>query len=144
MARSVSTREQVELLEKVPLFSSCTKKELTAIAGAGKVVEHPSGYVICHEGQAGHGLHVVLSGETKVEIAGRTRRRLGPGAFFGEIALLDRGPRTATVIAETPVVTFVLPVWNFRTLVRSQPGLAVKVLEEVASRLRSADASFTH
>jgi CRP-like cAMP-binding protein len=145
MARtSASTKERMEALRKVPLFSSCTNKELAAIAAAGKIAQHQAGYVICHEGQTGHGLHVVLDGETRVEIGGRTRRRLGRGAYFGEIALLDRGPRTATVVAETPVETFVLPVWNFRSLVKSQPGLAFKLLEELCGRLRSTETSLSH
>jgi CRP/FNR family transcriptional regulator len=142
--RTTSNKQLTELLRKVPLFSSCTNKELAAIAGAGKSVRHEAGYVICHEGQTGHGLHVVIAGETRVEVGGRTRRRLGPGAFFGEIALLDRGPRTATVVAETPVETFVLPVWNFRSIVKAQPGLAFKLLEEVCRRVRSSETSLTH
>ena len=80
-------------------------------------------------------------GQTKVQINGRTRRKLGPGAFFGEIALLDGGPRTASVIAETDVHTISIPHWNFRSLLKEQPPLALKMLEETCKRLRVENAS---
>ncbi len=145
MARKTAAQKQlVDLLRTIPLFSACTNKELTLIANAGKLISHDEGHVICHEGETGYGLHAILEGETRVEIGGRTRRRLGPGAFFGEIALLDRGPRTATVVAETPVETFVLPFWSFRGVLKSQPGLAFKMLEETCRRIRVVDTSLTH
>jgi CRP/FNR family transcriptional regulator, cyclic AMP receptor protein len=104
-------------------------------------VEFGAGDVICREGETGVGLHVVVSGETKVQVGGRTRRRLGPGAFFGEVALLDGGPRSATVVADTPVRTLSIPAWSFRSLLKSQPSLSLKMLEEVCRRLRTVDAS---
>lgn len=145
MARKTAPNKQlVDLLRTIPLFSACTNKELTAIASAGKHVSHDEGHVICREGETGFGLHAILEGETRVEIGGRTRRRLGPGAFFGEIALLDKGPRTATVVAETPVETFVLPFFSFRGLLKAQPALALKMLEETCRRIRVIDTSLTH
>jgi CRP-like cAMP-binding protein len=74
-------------------------------------------------------------------VGGRTRRRLGPGSFFGEISLLDRGPRTATVVAETPVRALSLSAWNFRAALKEHPSLAVKMLKELASRVRTANPS---
>jgi len=145
MARkTATTKDLIELLGKIPLFSACSKRELAAIAASGKESVHPEGHVICREGEIGHGLHVVLEGTTRIEIRGRTRRRLGRGAFFGEIALLDKGPRTATVVADSPVRTFVVPSWNFHSLIKSQPTLALKMLEEVCSRLRATESSITH
>lgn len=137
-------RQQLDLLRTVPLFAGCSDRELKAIAGSGKEVRFESGREICTEGETGVGLHVIIQGEVKVQVGGRTRRRLGPGAFFGEVALLDGGPRSATVVAETPLVTFVVPVWGFRTLLKGQPSLALKMLEEVCRRLRGADASLHH
>jgi CRP/FNR family transcriptional regulator, cyclic AMP receptor protein len=93
------------------------------------------------QGHVGVGLFVILDGETKVVVGGRTRRRLGPGSFFGEISLLDRGPRTATVVAETPVRALSLSAWNFRAALKEHPSLAVKMLEELASRVRAANPS---
>lgn len=145
MARSTQSNSQLtDLLKTIPLFSSCSRAELNRIAAIVKEVEFPAGRTICKEGQSGVGLHVIVEGETKVQIGGRTRRRLGSGAFFGEIALLDGGPRSATVIAETPVRTLSIPSWSFKTTLKSQPGLALKMLEETCRRLRTADSSMTN
>ena len=95
MPRVKSTPHFHALLKTVPLFSNCTKKELFTIASIVKDVDFEAGRTICREGESAVGLHVVVEGETNVQIGGRTRRRLGPGAFFGEIALLDGGPRSA-------------------------------------------------
>ena len=145
MARTKSRPELTALLRTVPIFSSCTAKELSTIAAAVKEVDFPAGKVICEEGQTGVGLHVIVQGETKVQIGGRTRGRLGPGAFFGEIALLDGGPRTATVIAETPVKALSIVIWDFKAILKSQSNLALKMLEEVCRRLRATnESSLTH
>ena len=136
MIRRKKDTSYTEVLGTLPIFSACSKKELSSIAAAGKEVPFPAGRVICREGESGIGIHIILEGETKVQVGGRTKRRLGPGAFFGEIALLDGGPRTATVIAETPVRTFSLTSWAFKSLLKSQPTLALKMLEEVCRRIR--------
>ena len=142
--KSKANSEVMNLLKTVPLFSSCSPKELASIAAIVKEVEFPPGKVITEEGETGIGLHVVVEGETKVQVGGRTRRRLGPGAFFGEIALLDGGPRTATVVAETPVRTLAIPAWSFKSVIRTQPNLALKMLIEVCRRLRANEAPLTH
>ena len=140
-AKTASQRQLVDLLRTVPLFAGCSDRELKGIASAGKEVQFEANRAICTEGETGAGLHILVQGEVKVQVGGRTRRRLGPGAFFGEIALLDGGPRSATVISETPLVTFSVPVWGFRSLLKSQPALTLKMLEEVCRRLRGADTS---
>jgi CRP/FNR family cyclic AMP-dependent transcriptional regulator len=144
MARARANTETLNLLKTVPVFSACSPKELRSIAEIVKEVQFPPGKVICKEGETGIGMHVVVSGETKVSIGGRTRRRLGPGAYFGEIALLDGGPRTATVTAETPVKTLSIPAWSFKAMIKTQPNLALKMLEEACRRLRGNDTSLTH
>jgi CRP/FNR family transcriptional regulator, cyclic AMP receptor protein len=133
--------DHLEKLRRVPLFAGCSDRELKSIAASVKEVHFPAGKTICKEGDSGVGLHVILDGDTKVQINGRTRRRLGPGAFFGEIALLDGGPRSATVIAETDVTTLWLAVWSFRSVLSANPSLAVKMLEELGRRVRSTDRS---
>jgi CRP/FNR family transcriptional regulator len=133
----------LQALRSVPLFSGCTDKELRDIAKMTKEVRFPEGKQICKEGQTGLGLHVITEGETKVVINGRTRRRLGPGAFFGEMALLDNGPRSATVIAESPVSTLSLSAWDFKEGIRNHPTIALKVLEEMSKRLREVDSSLS-
>lgn len=136
--------ELTDLLRTVPIFSACTNKELSSIAAIVKEVEFPAGTMICKEGETGVGMHVVREGETRVQIGGRTRRRLGPGAFFGEIALLDGGPRTATVVAETPVKTLAIPSWSFKAVIKSQPTLALKMLEEVCRRVRANESTLSN
>jgi CRP/FNR family transcriptional regulator len=142
--RQAEKKEVVEFLRTVPLFSACTQKELNTIAEVTKEVPFPAGAEICREGETGVGLHLIVEGETRVQIGGRTRRRLGPGAYFGEIAVLDGGPRTATVVAETPVRTFAVSSWNFKGVLRSHPTLAVKLLEEVCRRIRSYATPVSH
>jgi CRP/FNR family cyclic AMP-dependent transcriptional regulator len=142
--RTTSGSDHTRLLRNVPLFSDCTPRELSSIASSGKEVSFPAGKVIAKEGETGVGMHVILEGETKVLVGGRTRRRLGAGAFFGEIALLDDGPRTATVVAETPVRAFVIPSWNFKSILKANPSLSLKMLHEVSRRLRSSQTSLSH
>jgi CRP/FNR family cyclic AMP-dependent transcriptional regulator len=134
---------KLEVLRSVPIFSGCSDKELREIAKLTKEVEFPEGKQICEQGQTGLGLHVITDGETRVVVNGRTRRRLGPGAFFGEMALLDNGPRTATVIAESPVSTLSLSAWDFKEGIRDHPTIALKVLEEVSRRLRETDSALS-
>ncbi len=141
--RGRADRQLVEQLKKVPLFSGCSARELASLGRFLREVDFPAGRQIVQEGRTGTGLHVIVEGETKVVVGDRTRRRLGPGDFFGEISLLDRGPRTATVIAETPVRTLSLSAWNFRAALKEHPSLAVKMLEELASRVRTAGSSPT-
>jgi CRP/FNR family transcriptional regulator, cyclic AMP receptor protein len=141
--RGRADRKLVEQLKTVPLFSGCSDRELASLATFLREVSFPAGREIVQEGRTGTGLHVIIEGETKVVVGDRTRRRLGPGAFFGEISLLDRGPRTATVVAETPVRTVSLSSWNFRAALKEHPSIAVKMLEELASRLRMAGLSVT-
>jgi CRP/FNR family cyclic AMP-dependent transcriptional regulator len=145
MARnSRSKTDLTSFLKTIPLFSSCTSAELKRIAAIVKEVQFAPGQTICREGETGVGLHVVVEGETKVQIGGRTRRKLGAGAFFGEIALLDGGPRSATVVADTPVRTLSIPAWSFKTTLKANPNLALKMLEETCRRLRTSNAMMTN
>jgi CRP/FNR family cyclic AMP-dependent transcriptional regulator len=143
-ARRGANKELVERLRSIPLFSGCSARELASIASYTREASYQPGREIVTEGDMGVGLHVILEGETKVMIDGQLKQRLGPGAFFGEIALLDRGPRTATVVAETPVRTATLSSWNFRGALKAHPSIAVKMLEELARRIRRAERSVTH
>ena len=141
--RGRADRKLVEQLKTVPLFSGCSTRELASLGRFLHEVDFPAGRQIVQEGRTGTGLHVIIEGETKVVVGDRTLRRMGQGAFFGEISLLDRGPRTATVVAETPVRTLTLSAWNFRAALKEHPSMAVKMLEELASRVRSAGSSLT-
>lgn len=124
-------------LAKVPIFSGCSKRELAIIARAAKEVSHAEGTVIAREGERGVGLFLILEGQCRVTIGGKTKAKLGPGDFFGEVALLDGGPRTATVSALTPVRLVGITGWVFRGLLMEHPSIALKTLEAVAGRLRA-------
>lgn len=130
--------EVVAKLANVPLFSGCSKKELALVARSTKEVAHRKGTVVAREGEPGVGLFVILEGECEVTVGGRRKAKLGPGDFFGEIALLDGGPRTATVTALTDVRLVGITGWVFRGLITEHPGIALKTLEAVAGRLRAA------
>ena len=127
----------VTKLGQVPIFSGCSRRELTLIARAAKEVVHKQGTLIAREGERGIGLFMILEGECRVSIGGKTKARLGPGDFFGEVALLDGGPRTATVSAVTQVKLIGITGWVFRGLLMEHPSIALKTLEAVAGRLRS-------
>jgi len=131
------------LLQKVPIFSDCSSRDLAAVARGLKEVHHKEGTVIAREGDPGVGLFIIVEGTAKVTIGGRPKATLGPGDFFGEIALLDGGPRTATVTAASDVNLLGLTEWVFRGLLQEHPAIAVKTLQAMAGRLRSATKAAT-
>jgi CRP/FNR family transcriptional regulator, cyclic AMP receptor protein len=140
----VAKPDPVEMLGSVPIFEGCSKKELSQIAGAAKRVTHREGSVLAREGQSGVGFFMILEGAASVKVGGRVRRKLGPGDFFGEISLLDGGPRTATVSSEGEVTTLGLTPWDFKRLVEGNPAIASKMLKVMAQRLRTSSKDPTH
>jgi len=124
-------------LRSVPLFAGCTDKELTFIASRVDEVEFPVGKVLTKKGESGGDFFVILEGKAEVD-AGDGKRALGPGDFFGEIALLDNGPRTATVKAATPMRCLVLGHEQLRDVLHQNAEIAVKLLRAVTQRLRAA------
>jgi CRP/FNR family cyclic AMP-dependent transcriptional regulator len=139
----VGAQQVVKKLAGVPLFSECSNKDLQLIARAGKEATHREGTVIAREGEAGVGFFLLLDGTAKVTIGGRTVAKLGPGDFFGEVALLDRGPRSATVTATSDLTLFGITEWVFRSLLHERPSIAIKTLQVLAGRLRKASKSPT-
>lgn len=139
----MATKDVVTRLGQVPIFSGCSKRELQTIARAVRRLEHSEGSVIAREGEPGAGLFVIDVGEAVVTIGGRKVNHLNAGDFFGEMALLDGGPRTATVTAETDVTLFALTEWVFRGLLAEHPSIAIRTLEAMAARLRKAATSPT-
>jgi len=139
----VPTKEVVTRLSKVPLFSGCSQRDLQTIARVVKDIDHEDGTVIAREGEPGIGLFVIADGTAVVTIGGAKKATLGPGDFFGEIALLDGGPRTATVTATSDVKLLGLTEWVFRGLMQEHPSIAVKTLQAMAGRLRNATKSAT-
>lgn len=140
MAKKSSSKARIaELLKEVPLFEGCSKKEMSLLADIAEEMHYEAGQTICAEGDPGLGLQVIIEGDARVEIKKQARRRMGPGTFFGEIALLDGRPRSATVIAETDVLALSIPAWSFQAVLKQQPQIAVKMLPVLAHRLRSAE-----
>ncbi|HVF12350.1 MAG TPA: cyclic nucleotide-binding domain-containing protein [Actinomycetota bacterium] len=140
----MANNEVVRSLKNVPLFEGLSLRELKLIAQAGKEVDHPSGRVIVEEGTNGVGFHLILEGSAKVIVRGKKKSSLGPGDYFGEISLIDRGPRMATVVAEDPVRTLTLSSWSFMPLVERHPAIAKKLLLGLCQRLRNLDSSIQH
>ena len=130
-------------LSKVPMFAACSQRELQTVARAVREVTHKAGTVIAREGEPGIGLFIITDGTASVTIGGSKKGTITPGEFFGEIALLDGGPRTATVTADTDVRLLGLTEWVFRGLVQEHPSIAVKTLQAMAARLRSATKAAT-
>ena len=128
---------RIDRLRSVPLFASCTDKELSFIASRVDEVDIPAGQVLTKKGESGGDFFIILEGKAEVEAA-EGKRALGPGDFFGEIALLDNGPRTATVKAATPMRCLVLGHEQFRDVLHQNGDIAVKVLRAVTQRLRAA------
>lgn len=133
----MAKQDPVKLLSGVPIFEGLTTKELKAIAAAGKEVAHREGAVLAKEGDLGVGFFLLLDGTASVKVGPRTVQKLNAGDFFGEISLLDGGPRTATVTAQTPVTTLGITPWTFKRLVEQNPSIASKMLKVMAQRLRS-------
>ena len=133
-----SKKERVSRLGQVRLFKELSKSDLKELEDIGRVVEHAPGHTIIDQGESGAGFHMILSGEVKVVRGGRTVARLGPGEVFGEMALIDGGPRTATVVAETDTTTFAIATWDFRALVKKRPGMSWSLLLSMTERLREA------
>jgi CRP-like cAMP-binding protein len=133
-----------ELLRTVPLFSHCTRKELTELSSLTSTVTMPADKVVVRQGQPGKEFIVIVEGKATVAIDGQSVATLGPGDFFGEIALLDGGPRTATVTADTDLVAEVMSHQEFATLLMDVPEVTRGILKGVAARLRAADANLAH
>jgi CRP/FNR family transcriptional regulator, cyclic AMP receptor protein len=134
-------RSKADLLRNVPLFSTCTKRELARIAALVDEVEASKGKVIVRQGDPGRECFVIRDGKARVAIRGKGNTVLGPGSFFGEMSLLDQGPRSATVTAETDIQLLVLGSREFSSLVEEVPTVAVRVMRGLAERLREAERS---
>jgi CRP-like cAMP-binding protein len=135
LGKDAKTKE----IARVTLFSRCSKRELGLIAGIADEIDLKSGRALTKEGESGREFFVLLDGKVEVRQGGRKRDILEAGDFLGEIALVSRSPRTATVTAVTPVRALVIRDVEFRALLDRVPSIQAKVLEALADRL-AADA----
>jgi CRP/FNR family transcriptional regulator, cyclic AMP receptor protein len=136
-------RRGADLLAQVPLFEGLSRRHLKQIAEHADEISFREREIIVEAGQRGGTFFVIVEGEVRVVRGDRTIARVGPGEFFGEISLLDGGPRTASVIAATPVVAIRLFKASFDKVVREEPRVAGKILAAVARRLREAEKTVT-
>lgn len=126
------------------LFSACSASQLRTIRRAVEEVEVPAARVLCEEGSVGREFFFIVEGTAAVRRGNRKVATLGPGTYFGELSLLDRKPRSATVVSETAMKLLVLDQRRFNGLLDAMPALAHKLLVAMAGRLRDADAKAFH
>jgi CRP-like cAMP-binding protein len=131
-----SVRRSVAALGAVPLFDGFSKRHLRRLAGETDVVTIEPGRAIVEEGLPGEAMYVVLSGGARVMRRGRMVARLVPGDFFGELSALDGGPRTASIVADTPMELLRLFRHTLRRVIEEEPDLAMGLLVGLARRLR--------
>jgi CRP-like cAMP-binding protein len=135
----VTQDDKIARLEEVPLLAECSRRQLKAVAKITDVIEVPAGTELARRGQPGNEFYLIVDGSARVEVSPRKRARLGPGAFFGEMSLLDGGERSATVVAETPMRLLVIKRRDFATLLREAPELTESILATLSRRVRQAE-----
>ena len=135
---SVIRGAPIESLQRVPLFADLGTRDLQRIARLFKLRRFASGETVIKEGSGGSAFFVIDTGEAAVFVNGRKRTTLKPGDYFGEIALLDAGTRTATVTAATDLVCWGLTYWDFRPVVQANGRIGWKLLQGMATLLRTA------
>jgi CRP/FNR family cyclic AMP-dependent transcriptional regulator len=126
---------KIELIKSVPLFSELSRRHLEEVAGIADEIDLREGKELTKEGRAGREFFVLVEGNADVKKGSRRINTLGGGDFFGEIALVTRRPRTATVVATSPVRALVITDRSFRTLLERQPEIQAKVMSALAARL---------
>ncbi len=127
----------LDLLAQIPLFSACTDRQLRRIWSLGHPMDVEAGDLLTEEGKPGADFYVVEEGTAQVTLRDRKLAELGPGDFFGEMALLDQGPRSATVTATTPMRVYVFGAREFSALLDDAPDVGKKILKGVGERLRA-------
>jgi CRP/FNR family transcriptional regulator, cyclic AMP receptor protein len=146
MLRAVATEEarvardeKLELLRSIPLFARFDRQHLERLGMLTEEVDVPAGKMLIHQGDAGDDLMIIVSGQVGVERNGARINQMGPGDFFGEIALIERGPRTATCTAEAPTRLLVVNHRDFHSLMEEFPEIATQVLMTLAQRVRTLE-----
>ena len=130
----------VELLQRVPLFTELEPRELQRLSGSFKEQIFEPGQAVVAEGERVARFFVIESGEAVVKVHDEERGRLGPGDYFGDVAMIDQGERTASIEAQSDLTCYSLTFWDFRPLVESDARIAWPLLQAMAKRLRAAEA----
>jgi len=129
-----------QLLAEVPLFAKLSRRDLGRLVKAGREVTYPPGTELTSDAENGVCFFVIAEGEARVDVKGTEVSRLGPGQYFGEMALIDRSPRSATVTAVTDVRCFVMTQWHFRPFATEHPEVAWALLEARVQSVRNAES----
>lgn len=132
-------RPSHELLRTVPMFEAFDDAQLDRLAGEFFERSYRAGETLASEGDSGRSFFVIDGGEVTVSVHGTPVGKLGAGSNFGEIALIDKQARSATITADTDVHAFILPIWSFRPIVEKDPQMMWKLLESVAGRIRAVE-----
>jgi CRP-like cAMP-binding protein len=132
--------DRIERLKEVPLFEGCSRRQLRSVARIARVFAVPADSVLTRAGEPGDEFFLIIDGTARVEVSPEKRVTLHPGAFFGEMSLLDGGPRSATVVADTPVRLLVIGRKHFAELLEEVPGLTHTLLTTLSKRVRQAEA----
>jgi CRP-like cAMP-binding protein len=143
MAELPGVAAAMAMLSSVPLFAPLNKAQLRTLVESGKERSYRAGEAIVKQGDKGIGFYLIQSGEARVERGGKTLASLGPGQFFGEMALLDNQPRTADVNAVGPVQCLVLSSWEFWSAVGDEPEVLRSLFKETVRRLRSGNVGLS-
>lgn len=136
-----TNKQLLAVLAAVPLFEGLSKRQLRQIAGLAEVASFMAGAALVKEGEVGESFFVILTGEAKIQVRGRTVNRAIPGDHFGEISLLDGGVRTASVVSDTPVTTLMISRPAFQKLLRKDPAMSMQLLKSMARLVRRVDRS---
>jgi CRP-like cAMP-binding protein len=134
---SAVAQASADTLKKVPLFAGLDKRDLEVIASSMRERRYKAGDTVTKEGAGGVGFFVVEEGEAEVSVAGETKPwTVGPGDYFGEIALINESPRTATLTAKTDMLCYGMTAWDFRPLVETNSAIAWKLLNAMAQKMK--------
>ena len=133
--------DTVKLLQGVPLLAGVDKRALERLARVFRERTFKEGATITTEGTSGVGFFVIVDGSASVSVGGAPRRMLGPGDYFGEMALIDDGPRSASIVAATDLRCLGLTSWDFRPFVHDNGDVAWVLLQELARRLREVEST---
>jgi CRP/FNR family cyclic AMP-dependent transcriptional regulator len=136
--------QKLELLRRVPLFEHCSARDLETIGQLADEVDVPAGQVLIRQGATAKEFFIVIAGSLGVERDGSRINSLGPGDFFGEIALVDDGPRTATVVADAASRLLVVGHREFHSLLEQNVGIQLQVLQALARRVRTLAPEAAH
>jgi CRP/FNR family cyclic AMP-dependent transcriptional regulator len=141
--RPIRQDEKMKRLQGVPIFKRCTQRQLRAVARITEVFDAAPESVLTRAGEPGREFYLIYEGTVRVTVSPRKHLRLGPGDFFGEMSLLDGEPRSATVVAETPLRLLVIKSRNFWDLLNEVPALTRNLLLTLSRRVRQAEQSAT-